>query len=101
MKTSSLQNYINMALEGTQDSVVQILNELNSELTIEKSKYIDYALSHVSSEEGIDTLKYYLFHGTQIQRNYCALYFGRIGEYPLIREAFDQGLIDAKQAFSR
>lgn len=101
MKTSILQNYINMAIEGTQNSVTQILNALNAELTIEKSKFIDFALSHVSSDEGIETLKYFLFHGTQIQRNYCALYFGRIGEYPLIREAYDLGLIDAKQAFSR
>lgn len=101
MKTSILQNYINMALEGSKDSVTRILNALNADLTIEKSKFIDYALSHVSSEEGIQTLEYHLFYGTQIQRNYCALYFGRKGEYPLIREAYDQGLIDVKQAFSR
>jgi hypothetical protein len=66
-----------------------------------ESKFIDFALGHVNSDEGIKTMEYYLFHGTQIQRNYCTLYFGRRGEYLIIRKAYDEGLIDAKQAFSR
>ena len=44
-------------------------------------------------------MEHYLFHGTQIQRNYCALYFGRKGEYLIIRAAFDKGLIDEKAGF--
>ena len=46
-------------------------------------------------------MEHYLFHGTQIQRNYCTLYFGRRGEYLIVRKAYDAGIIDAKQAFSR
>lgn len=77
------------------------MNDLNADMTIANSKLIDFALGHVDSEEGVKVMEYYLFHGTQIQRNYCTLYFGRRGEYPLIRKAYDKGLIDAKQAFSR
>ncbi len=71
-------------------------------MTLADSKILStFALSHVESDEGIHAMKHYLFHGTQVQRNYCALYFGRMGEYLIIREAFDKGLLDAKQAFSR
>ena len=70
-------------------------------MTLAESKFIDFALGHVESDEGMKIMEYYLFHGTQIQRNYCTLYFGRRGEYLIIRKAYDTGLIDAKQAFSR
>jgi hypothetical protein len=66
-----------------------------------ESKFIDFALGQVDTDEGVKTMEHYLFHGTQIQRNYCALYFGRRDEYLLLRKAYEEGLIDAKQAFSR
>jgi len=77
------------------------MKHLNRKMTIAQSKFIDYAPGHVESEEGVATMTHYLFHGTQIQRNYCALYFGRLGEYLLVRKAYDKGLLDYKQAFSR
>jgi hypothetical protein len=101
MKQTVLQYYIGLAKEGTKTSVGEIMKHLNESMTIAESKFIDYALGHVDNDEGIKVMEYYLFHGTQIQRNYCTLYFGRRGEYLIIREAYDKGLIDAKQAFSR
>jgi len=92
---------VNLAKDGTKISIDKIMGDLNKEMTLAESKFIDFALSHVETKEGVDAMTYYLFNGTKIQRNYCALYFGRKGEYLLIREAFDKGLLDAKQAFSR
>jgi len=101
MGETILQYHIRLAKEGTEASVDEIMVHLNENMTIAESKFIDFALGHVESDEGLKIMEHYLFHGTQIQRNYCALYFGRRGEYPLIRKAYDAGLIDAKQAFSR
>lgn len=101
MASSMSEYWIKLAKQGTKDSVEEILNNLNEKMTLAESRYLDFALSHVNTPEGFDTIKYYLFNGTQIQRNYCALYFGRIHEYFILREAYDKGLIDDKQAFSR
>ena len=101
MGKSILQQYINLAKEGTKETIGEIMGHLNIGMTLPESKFIDFALGHVESEEGLRTMEHYLFHGTQIQRNYCTLYFARRGEYLIIRKAYDEGLIDAKQAFSR
>ena len=101
MAETKLQKYISLAKEGTEASISLVMKDLNETMTIVDSKFIDFALGHVNSEEGIKVMEHYLFHGTQIQRNYCTLYFCRRGEYLLVREAYDKGLIDAKQAFSR
>jgi hypothetical protein len=101
MGQSLLQYYIILAKNGTKDSISKIMQNLNENMTIAESKFIDFALSHIDNDEGNKVMEYYLFHGTQIQRNYCTLYFGRLGEYLIIREAYNKGLIDAKQAFSR
>ena len=96
-----LELYVALAKQGTKKSVRAIMEKLNRNMTIAESKFIDYALGLVDTEEGINEMERFLFHGTQIQRNYCALYFGRKDEYLLIRKAYDLGLIDEKQAFSR
>jgi hypothetical protein len=101
MGQTLLQYYITLAKEGTKASIGEIMKHLNKSMTLAESKFIDFALGHVDSDEGVKIMEYYLFHGTQIQRNYCTLYFGRRGEYLIIRKAYDEGLIDAKQAFSR
>ena len=98
---SRLQYYIKLANEGTKASVEKLLGHLNLDITIAESKFIDYALGLVKTEAGEKVIKEYLFKGTQIQRNYCTLYFGRRGEYLIVRQAYDAGLVDAKQAFSR
>lgn len=101
MAHQSLEYYLDLALAGTNASVDQIMTHLNKSISIGESKLIDYALGQVSTDDGVKRMEHYLFHGTQMQRNYCALYFGRRGEYLIIRKAYDAGLIDAKQAFSR
>lgn len=101
MTEKIIEQYIRLAQQGTKESIDKIMMDLNENMTLAESRYIDYALSYVDSSEGMETMKYYLFHGTQIQRNYCALYFGRLHEYFILREAYDKGLIDDKQAFSR
>ncbi len=101
MEYKNLQYYMHLAEEGSKISIDEIMKHLNKRMTIAESKFIDFALSHIDTEEGIKVMSHYLFYGTQVQRNYCALYFSRLGEYPLVREAYDKGLIDAKQAFSR
>lgn len=101
MAKTILQYYIDLAKEGTEESIGKIMKDLNTEVSIVDSKFIDFALGNVESEEGFKVMEYYLFHGDQIQRNYATLYFGRLGEYLIIRKAYDMGLIDIKQAFSR
>lgn len=101
MSVSMLQRYVALAKEGTKASVDEIMGHLNMDMSIAESKFIDFALGHVEGEEGLAAMEHYLFHGTQVQRNYVTLYFARRGEYLLIRKAYDLGLVDALQAFSR
>lgn len=96
-----IKRYESLAKEGSKDSIKKLMDRLNKNMSLAESKFIDYALGNVSTEEGIKVMEHYLFYGTQIQRNYCALYFARKGEYSIVRRAYDKGLIDAKQAFSR
>ncbi len=79
----------------------KIMENINLEMGIIESKIIDYALGLIDNIEGVKTLEKYLFEGTQIQRNYCTLYFNRKEEFKLVRLAYDKGLIDERQTFSR
>ena len=97
----SLTYYMEHARLGTTASVNLIMGNLNRNMTLAESKFIDFALGQVESEEGLAAMNHYLFHGTQLQRNYCTLFFSRRGDHLLVKEAFDLGLIDDKQAFSR
>ena len=96
-----MQYFLCLAKEGTPASIEKLMTYLTVQMTLAESKFIDYSLGEICSTEGLLTMQHYLFHGTQIQRNYCALFFGRRGEYMLLRKAYDAGLIDATQAFSR
>lgn len=97
----NLDYYIRLATIGTAQSIDAIMRDLNMDMTIAASKIVDYSLGHVSSDEGLCRMQHYLFNGTQIQRNYCTLFFNRRGDWPLVRLAYEKGLIDWKQAFSR
>ncbi|MDD5016726.1 MAG: hypothetical protein PHO15_01340 [Eubacteriales bacterium] len=97
----NLDTYIALAKSGTKIEIDTIMSDLNADMTIAVSKIIDYALSFVKSKEGLEHIKYYLFNGTQIQRNYCTLFFNRRGDWPLVKAAYEKGLIDEIQAFSR
>jgi hypothetical protein len=97
----NLDHYINLAGSGTAQSVDSIMNDLNMDVTIAASKIIDYSLGFVRSDEGLKRMAFYLFNGTQMQRNYCAIFFNRRGDWQIVREAYLKGLIDYKQYFSR
>lgn len=101
MKKSILQAYIDYAKSGTKKAIDEIISNLNENMSVAESKFIDFALSYVDSEEGIKVMEEYLFLGTQIQRNYMTLFFNRRGDYHLVKKAYDLGLIDEIQAFSR
>jgi hypothetical protein len=99
--TQIIAYYVNLAKKGTIKTVDIIMTDLNPKMTIAESKFIDYALGHVTSKEGFKRMEHYLFKGTIIQRNYCALYFSRKEEWPIVKKAYEMGFIDGRQAFSR
>ena len=78
-----------------------IMSNLTIESTLPMTRYVDFALSRVNNENGISHIEYYLFNGTQIQRNYASLFFNRRGDWEIVKKAFRQGLIDEIQAFAR
>lgn len=101
MLLSELKKSVKLANQGDQNSVRKIMDNLNENMTLQESRELDYAIGQIEHKDSVEVIKEYLFHGSQIQRNYAALFFGRIHEYFILREAYDLGLIDAKQAFSR
>ena len=105
MKTSvfsgKLQSYIEAAIKGSASDIDFIMSTLTTQSSLATTRFIDYALSLVESDEGIEQIRHYLFHGTLIQRNYASLFFNRLGEWKCVKEAYEQGLIDEIQAFAR
>ena len=96
-----LQKMILRAQRGTIEDIDFILKHLNKNSSFAITRYVDYALSIVGKEEGKERLKYYLFEGSPIQRNYISLYFNRLGEWQIVKKAYEKGLIDEVQAFAR
>jgi len=96
-----LNTILNYARSGTADDIDLIMNDLTLESSLPTTRYIDFALSCVTTTEGINRIKHYLFNGSQIQRNYACLFFNRMHEWPIVKKAFDLGLIDEIQAYSR
>jgi hypothetical protein len=86
---------------GNMDDIDFIMSYLNPCANFATTRYVDFALSLVTNEEGLQRIKYYLFSGNQIQRNYATLFLNRIGEYEIVAAAYKIGLIDNFQAFSR
>lgn len=96
-----LQQLIEYAESGNESDVDRIVSNLKPASDFAMTRFVDFALSVVKFEAGKERIRFYLFHGTQIQRNYASLYFNRRGEWDCVKEAFDQGLIDEVQAFAR
>jgi len=94
-------DFVSAGCSGTSKEVDLLMNALVEKYDIATTKLVDFALSLVQNREGIDRIEYYLFHGSQVQRNYAALYFKRKGFSDLISAALDAGKIDIDQAFSR
>ena len=99
--SGKVQELVDRANRGTTEDVNYILSHLTSDVTLSVTRFVDYALSLVESEEGIVRIEYYLFNGTQIQRNYCSLFFNRRGDWPVVKKAYESGLIDEIQAYAR
>lgn len=102
MNYSHISTYIReRCRSGSAYDVDAVLQLLNNETDLPTTKLIDFYLGCVSNDEGISRMEYYLFNGTQIQRNYCTLFFARRNDWILVNRAYKAGLIDYKQAYSR
>lgn len=99
--TGQLKILIDRAKNGTSDDIDFIMSQLTSDSTFAITRYVDYALSLVEKTDGIERISFYLFNGTLIQRNYASLYFNRRGDWELVKQAYEQGLIDENQAYAR
>lgn len=99
--TGELKIYIDKALNGTSTDVDFLFDKLHTNSTLAMTRFIDYSLSLVENSEGVERIRYYLFKGTLIQRNYASLYFNRIDDWKCVKEAYKLGLIDEIQAYAR
>jgi hypothetical protein len=89
------------AKSGRAPDVDYLMQTLDVDTTLAACKMIDYALGLVVSTEGRDRIRHYLFDGSQIQRNYAALYFKRRGAELVLDEAVQRGCIDETQAYAK
>jgi hypothetical protein len=96
-----LGNLISRAGTGLPADIDFIMSHLTSESSFAITRYVDYALGLVTSEAGIRRIEFYLFKGSQIQRNYSSLFFNRRGDWQVVKKAFQLGLIDEIQAYAR
>lgn len=100
---TTLANYyifLQKGQSGNIEDVDYLMRILETDTSISAAKLVDFALGFVRTRQGKDRLVYYLFEGAQVQRNYAANYFKRIGHVDLLEKAFMQGKIDQEQAFS-
>lgn len=87
-------------IDGNVDDINKVMDILkNADLPITRA--VDFYLEFLQNQDGIDRLEYFLFNGTLIQRNYCTLYFARRNCWDKVNRAYDLGLIDKIQAYSR
>lgn len=99
--TGQLKVFIDKAEVGSANDVDYLMSHLSKESSFAITRYVDFALSLVTNFDGFERIKYYLFNGTLIQRNYASLYLNRLGEWEYVKEAYEKGLIDETQAFAR
>ncbi len=96
-----IKKLIDRAKIGKKEDIDYLMSHLTKDSTIAMTRFVDYALSFVENQQGIEQIEYYLFNGTLMQRNYCCLYFNRKGDWQIVKQAFKKGLIDEMQFFSR
>lgn len=99
--TGQLKVLIDKAVNGSSKDIDLIMEKLTIDSTLAMTRYVDFALSLVETADGIMQIEYYLFNGTLIQRNYASLFLNRIGDWKPVKKAYEQGLIDKVQAYSR
>lgn len=98
MSLSDIAKKVNAGSAADVDYFVSYLNQESSTQII---KLVDFALSQINTSEGIKRIKYYLFNGTTMQRNYAALYFKRHQKFDILKEAVSKKCIDKEVAFSK
>ena len=76
---------------GTKQDIDEVIGLLNETVDLPTTKAIDFYLGRVTNPEGTDRIAFYLFQGSQIQRNYCTLYFARRNEWNIVNEAYNSG----------
>lgn len=86
---------------GTAENIDRVMEFLDETSDIPVTRVVDYYLGTVQNIEGMKRIEYYLFNGTQIQRNYATLFFVRIDDWKLVDKAYKMGLIDYIQAYSK
>ena len=96
-----LKVLVEKANSGFAGDVDYIMSYLHQDATIAETRFVDYSLGLVINPEGVERIRYYLFNGSLIQRNYASLFFNRRGGWLYVKQAFEQGLIDEIQAFAR
>lgn len=99
--SGQLNDLIIKAENGDPKDVDFIMQHLTLDSTFAVTRYVDFALGLVTNEAGISRIEFYLFNGSQIQRNYSSLFFNRRGDWEIVKKAFHLGLIDEIQAFAR
>ena len=99
--TGKVKDLVDKAISGNPEDIDYIINHLTQDVTIATTRFVDYALGLVENKSGVKRIEYYLFNGTQIQRNYCALYFNRRDDWSVVKKAYEKGCIDEIQAFAR
>ncbi len=97
----NLTEFTRMAQSGRVEDINELMQILHEHDQFIVQKMIDYALGLVGCGEGRERIKYYLFNGSPVQRNYAALYFKRLRHIDVLEEAVQQNCIDAVQAFCR
>lgn len=100
MTLHRLHHFIALGQSGSPADIDLLMSALLAQADLSTFKLVDFALSHVTAPEGVSRLRFYLFHGQHLQRNYAALYFKRRGYTDLLHEALTQGKIDWEQGFS-
>jgi DNA-binding MarR family transcriptional regulator len=86
---------------GHDKDIDRVMEFLNEDADLSTTKVVDFYLGTVDNVHGLRRIEHYLFHGTQMQRNYCTLFFARRDEWRIVNRAFTMGLIDRVQAYSR
>ena len=92
IEREKLDKIISQCTRGCPEVIDDVVGLLTNTVDLTTRKNVDFHLGAVTNPEGLARLEYYLFHGSQIQRNYTTLFFARRDEW---------GLIDYRQAYSR
>lgn len=95
------ETFVALGQSGKIEDIDTLMKALHADEKVGTSRLVDFALGLVDDRAGMMRIKEYLFEGSQMQRNYAALYFKRKGWVDLLQEAVALGKIDEDQAYSR